>query len=513
MEQAPAPPDGAVAPLVISGARWVGLSTLVGMATTWVTTIALARMLTREEFGLAALAMLAVAVLSLFQDSGLHAALIQRRENFQAAVDTAALYAPLSGLALGGLCAAAAPLAGLFFHESGVVPLVEALGGVLVLRSLTVVPNAILQREFLFARQSMVGISGAVLQTGTAIALAAAGAGAWAIIGGQLVASAWSAALLWPLCPLRPHPTRASFRELRTLLRYGRHIVAGNVVGFVNSSTDFTLVGRLFGAPSLGAYTIGFSTGRYAVTTVTRVSNMLVFPAYAKLQSDIEHLQRAYLRSLRFISVISMPAALGLAAVSYDFVRVVYGGKWSAAAPVLAVICFHGLFLSVSGTTGELFKASGRPELFFRMGVLQIVVLLVLIASLYPFGIVGFAGARAGAAFVMGWVALSRAGEIVRLRIVDWLHALAPSFTAAAVMAAGVWATRLAIEQATGPVSGAILAGLVVEGIVLYAAAMRILAASQWAEFLAELGRLSAFTGLRGRLRASGPNSTRGQET
>ena len=95
--------------------------------------------------------------------------------------------------------------------------------------------------------------------------------------------------------------------------------------------------------------------------------------------------------------------------------RVLYGEKWAAAIPVLAIISLYGLFLSVFATTGEVFKAAGRPQLFARMGIFQIAILFALIAALYPFGIVGFALARAGATFIMGWVALYYAGRILEL--------------------------------------------------------------------------------------------------
>jgi PST family polysaccharide transporter len=474
---------------IASSARWVTASTLIAAAATWLTTVALSRVLERREFGLAALAILAVAVFQLFQDSGLHAALIQRRDGIRAAADTAALYAPLTGLALAGLCVAASPLAARFFHQAGVAPLVRGLAAVFVLRSFAIVPGALIQRELLFARQAAISIGSSLLYLGSAFGLALAGAGAWSVVGAQLAVSAWAAGAAWTVTPYRPDPRRASLVELRRLLRYGRHIVAGNAVGFVNSNTDPVAVGRLFGPVSLGAYTIGFQTGSQAVTVVTGIANVLVFPAYAKLQDDLARFRRAYLRSLRFICTISPPVAFGLAAVSDVLVPAVYGSRWSAAIPVLAIISFYGLFLSVSATTGEVFKAAGRPELFFQMGLVQIVLLFALIAALFPFGIVGFAAARAGATFLMGVVALVAAGRILELPLVEWLRAIRAPFAAALVMGAGVALTRAALAAAAGTQPWQ-LAPLVAEGAVLYPVALRLLAPARWREFVGDLEQI-----------------------
>ena len=202
----------------------------------------------------------------------------------------------------------------------------------------------------------------------------------------------------------------------------------------------------------LGAYNIGFQTGSQAVTIVTGIANVLVFPAYARVQGDLARFRAAYLRSLRFICTISPPIGVGLAAVSSVLVPAVYGSKWNGtgAVAVLAVISFYGIFLSVAATTGEVFKASGRPDLFFKMGVFQIVLLFAFIGALYRFGLVGFAGARAGATLVMSVVALVAAGRILDLRLSAWLRALREPFAAALVMGAGVLGLRVVLAAEFG---------------------------------------------------------------
>ncbi|MGZ4416796.1 MAG: oligosaccharide flippase family protein, partial [Gaiellaceae bacterium] len=474
----------------------IAASTVVGMAATWLTALALARILDRREFGIAALALLAVAVFQLFQDSGLHAALIQRQTRIQEAVDTAGLYAPLTGLVLALACVVLAPLGARFFHEPELTSLIRGLGAVFLLRSFAIVPSALIQRELLFARTAVIGVVASVLQLGTAVTLALLGAGAWAVIGAQILVSAWWAIAATVASPLRPHPSRASYAELRELLRYGRHIVVGNLVGFVNSNTDPVAVGRLFGAVPLGAYTLGFQTGSQSVTAVTGVSNLIVFPAYSKLQDDMPRFRRAYLRSLRFVSTISVPAGIGLAAVSAVFVRVLYGDKWAAAIPVLAIISLYGLFLSVFATTGEVFKAAGRPQLFARMGIFQVAILFALIAALYPFGIVGFALARAGATFIMGWVALYFAGRILELGISEWIRTLSAPMAAGLLMGAGVVATQQALATVVAA-NVLVLALLIAEGVVLYVVAMRVVARARWEEFVSELTAIVPLKALR----------------
>ena len=482
---------------VVTGARFVALNRVVQMVATWVTTVALARFLDPSEYGLAGMALVVFAILTVFQDSGLHAALIQRRDRIQEAVDTATAYTPILGVAVLLLCFALAPLAGVFFHRHEVTDLVRALGFVFLLRAFSQVPAAVLQKELMFGRFAAVTISGTIVQSGIVIGLAAGGAGAWSVIIGQLVLAGWQALLLWPLCPMRPHPRRASLTVLRELLGYGRHMVGTNVSNFASAYVDVAVVGRMLGSAAVGAYTLGFQTGRQAVASVTYVSNLVIFPAFSKLQDDLDRFRRAYLRSLRFVSVISVPAGLGLAAVSQQFVDVVYGTRWSAAGPVVAIIALMGIVVSITAPMGEVLKAAGRPSLFFRLSLLQTALVAVGVIAVYRFGIAAVAGAQAGGVTVTGLVLGRSISRILDIDPREWVSTLLPSVVPGVVMGAGILVTKLAASHYVDTARPGPLLLLIVEGAVIYLAIMRLTYRERYHEFIAELARLVGVSKVR----------------
>jgi O-antigen/teichoic acid export membrane protein len=493
--------DDGLSGRVVSGARWIALLRIGTMATTWVTAIALARLLQPSQYGLVGMAMVLVSILTVFQESGLHAALIQRRERVQEAVDTAAAYAPIVGLVLGCALLAAAPLAGLFFHRGEVTNLVRALSVVFVLRGVSQVPIAVVQKELRFRAFAVVSVTGSLVQTGVAIALAASGAGAWSAIGGLIAFEAWCALLMWPICPLRPRPLRASLRVLRELLAYGRNMVGVNINLMIYSYVDIAVIGRFLGPASLGAYTIGYQTGKQPVANVTYASNQLIFPAYAKLQSEPERFRRAYLRSLRFITALSVPIGFGLAAVSDEFVRVVYGNRWSDAVPVLAIMALMGLVLSVTATMGEVLKATNRPGLFFRLSLLETVLVVAGVLSAYRFGIAAVAAAVAGSVTLTGLLVTRFVARILDIRAGEWLRTLVPPTAAGLVMVAGILATRAALGQATSTATGPVLLLLVAEGGALYILGLRLLARERLQELMRELNAVMPLSRLWPRLR------------
>lgn len=477
------------------------------MAAIWGTSIALARLLEPSQYGLAGMAMVLVSILTVFQESGLHAALISRQGPVQEAVDAATAYTPFVGLFLCALCLVGAPLAGLFFHHHEVTDLVRGLSVVFLLRAISQVPISLLQKELRFRAFALISLSGNLAQMAVAIVLAARGAGAWSAIGGLIAFEAWCAIFMWPACPIRPHPRRASMKVLRELLGYGRNIVGVNAAMMVYSYLDIAVVGRFLGAPALGAYTIGYQSGKQAVANVTWASNQLIFPAYSRLQHDLDRFRSAYLRSLRFITVVSVPIGLGLAAVSGEFIRVVYGQRWTAAVPVVAIMSLLGLVLSVTATMGEVLKATGRPGLFFRVTLLQSVLVAVSVLAFYRFGIAAVAACVAGSVTITGAVVTRRIAGILRIEAAEWRRTLLPPAIAGAIMVAGIEATRLAVGAVTSTATAPVLAALILEGAALYFAAMRLTARERLDEFMQELDRFTAFSTMRRKVQPRHPRS------
>lgn len=483
---------------VVSGARWVLLLRLGSTGTLWIVSISLARLLDRPEFGIAGLANTFLTILVVFQESGLSAALIHRADRMQEAIDSAVVYAACACSALALLCLLAAPVVGSFFNESQLTDLVRAIALVFVFRGISAVPQAILQRELRFRAWALMLLTGTIIQGCVAITLAASGAGAWSLVIGTIALEAWCALLAWPVAGIRADPRRASWRAMRDLLSYGRGVVGANASNTIYTYVDNIVIARTLGPASLGAYTIGYQMGKQPVLTLTSASNALVFPAYSKLRDDPERFRRAYLRSLRFITVVSAPIGFGLAAVSGTFIHVVYGERWQAAGPVLAIIALMGLVLSVSATMGEVMKASGHPNWLFGLAAAQTTMVTVAVILLYPHGI---AAVAAGVAIPVSLIGLVAAWLTTRLLSIDrrqWAETLVPAVVSGSVMAAALVGTDHAL-RALSP--AARLALEAVEGLVLYCVSFRLVAPARFAEFVGELDRISAFSALHLRLR------------
>src|SRR5918999_3230136 len=126
---------GGLTGIVVRGVSLAGAGWGFGQALNLAIYLVLARLATPEDFGELAAGAILVAFGGLIAESGMAAALIQRRDRVEEAANTALLATLAAGLGLSLLALGAAPLVGLFFDSSEIAYVAAAASGWILLRS------------------------------------------------------------------------------------------------------------------------------------------------------------------------------------------------------------------------------------------------------------------------------------------------------------------------------------------------------------------------------------------
>lgn len=478
---APASVTPALGRRAARGAAWIavsfGATQLIAMASN----VLLARVLSPQDFGLVAMANLLLAFVGPFHDSGLLPAFVARKDAMRESAATIAWSTPVTGLGVAAVAVLAAPLAGTLFARQDVVPVMRVLALVFVLNGLAVAPLAVIAKELAFRSKATVAIAAALTEGVFGIVLALRGAGYWSLVGAQLARATVTGLAAWWLAPWKPLG-RFAWAQFREMARFGRHMVAGNLLGLLGSYLDNIVVGRWLGAEALGLYGTAFRWGRLPSQALGTTVNQVAFPSYVAVREEPARLQAAYLRVLRTVSTLALPASLGLLVVAPVLVATLYPPRWAGMVAPLQIFAIFGLVNALVATTGDVFKAAGRPG---WIPGLAIVHLPSLAASLWFLTGYGPAGAASGlllAALISGTVALTAAFRLLGVSVRELAGTLAPPAGAALLMAAAVHALRRALAGAPGLVA---LLVLVAAGVLVYAAALRLLGRERWRELAA----------------------------
>jgi O-antigen/teichoic acid export membrane protein len=464
---------------VLRGIGLAGSGYALTQLITLATYLVLARLTTPLAFGQYAEAAVLVGVGLLFTESGMLAALIQRRERIAEAANTALISTLASGVAVSLLALAVAPLIGHFFRSDTVGAVAAAISGQLFLRSATVVPNAMMERELAFLRRTVVEPLAAIAFAAAAIVAMANGLGVWGLVIGNYVQIAVDAVLTWVLARWRPRPHLASLGMWRELVRFGRHVIAAGIVQRVGEQADRVLVGRFVGTAALGQYQYALRLAIAPFEATLAVASHVLFPAFARISDDRERLGSAYLRSLRWVMVAAMPASLIFFPLGEPLTVVLFGDVWRQAGQALMAMCLFAAGNSLLSICLEGAKAYGRPAVLARVHLFMVLVTVAAMVALLPLGLNGVAAGLSVGAVAGGVYAALSFARIVSMPLSRiWAQVWAPAL-AALVMAAGLYPVEhLAIHAGEhGTVTG--LGLLTVEGLLgaaIYLASLALLA-------------------------------------
>ncbi len=370
LNQASVDGDSAVAQKTVSSTAVTYLSYLVSKGVNLLTTIILARLLTQEAFGIVGFAVTAMSFLDAVRDIGIEVAVIQRRENIEEASHTAFWISIISNIFIWLFTVAISPLVAAFFHQPLVVIILPVLSFSFVISSVGNVHDALLKRDMKFGRRIIPSLGESLIKSVVSVGLALSGGGVWALVIGQLAGRTVFTIIAWRIVPFRPR-WQFSRRIGSELIRYGYKVSIDSLLSALQANIDYVFVGFFLGDAALGVYTVAYRVPEMVIINLCLVVAQVLLPAYSILQENMDQLRKGMLVTLRYIALVTLPIGAGLALISVPLTRVLFGVKWDAAGPTMAVLCLYGTVLAISWNIGDIYKAIGRPDILWKTALVE----------------------------------------------------------------------------------------------------------------------------------------------
>ncbi|HUY83180.1 MAG TPA: oligosaccharide flippase family protein, partial [Steroidobacteraceae bacterium] len=350
---------------LVSGLRSYASLRLLTQIASWLGTVYVVRHVDSHALGRYGVALVVFNYLSMTYDGTLIEALVQRPPASDGERRAVFTLVTAIGLVLAGATAAASPAMARLVDDAAVGPLVVGVALALALTSFCVLPHAALAREMDFRRLARIGAVQAICVTASTVALASQGAGAWALVGGQIVGTAVRAALLNAARRGFVLPTIHLAAAFGTL-RFGGLLFVDNMLWRWYTSLDTILLGRWSGTAQLGYYSLAQQVAELPLEKISTVVNDVSLPAYAELREDRGAAAKLLLETIRTHAIAGFPIFWGLAAVAPYAVPVLFGNRWAAAVfPLIALAAIAPLRLIGSIETPAM-TGLGRPGVLVR---------------------------------------------------------------------------------------------------------------------------------------------------
>jgi O-antigen/teichoic acid export membrane protein len=453
---------------VARGLGWVGASQIALQIIRTGGAIVVARLLAPEEYGLAMLALVFASLVLVFSDLALGAALVQRKNLTEADRCTAFWITIASGIVftvLGVLLSG--PVANLY-REPEVAPLLAVLSFSFILTAVGATQQSLLLREMNFARLETLTVVGTLAGTAAAVAIAAYGGGAWAIIGQQLATAVVTSALMWRASSWRPR-LMFSRESAHFLVNFSGYLVGHRLMYYLHQNADRFLIGRFLGTAALGAYAVAYNVMLAPAARIAGPIQRVLAPAFSRMQDEPERIAAAWARVTRLVGMIAIPGLVGVVVVAPDLVPVVLGEQWVAAVPVLQLLAWVGILQALQTVNVDILMARGRTQTLFKFTTCFCIAHVIAFAVGLQWGIVGVAAAYAiSSTIVEPFLTVLTARS---LGVSPWIfvRSVVGVAQSAAVMGVVVLGARLAMVDAGVPAAlRLVLATLL--GVVVFAA-------------------------------------------
>lgn len=373
---------------VIIAAKWGAGGTILRIAIQFVAQVALVRLLSPETFGLYAVGAIILGVSAFLVDMGIGPALVQKETITELDIRFAFTTQVIIGVALSSLLFFSAPSIASMMRQPAATDVVRVLSLVCLINAVSAVSQNLLRRHLNFKTIHVAQVvSFAMGYFVIGIPAAFLGAGVWAIVAAVLsqnvIASVW-------MLIVSKHPKRPllMYREGGpALLRFGLQAVGTNLLNWALTNIDRILVGRAFPGFGLGVYNTTYNLILAPTGQAMGILQSVLFPASARSQQDRKLLLRICRGNLNVAALIVIPIFGAIALLSQPIIHLLYGDKWSSAAPVLSALALAMIPYCLMGTLTPVLWGIGKVQLEARVQIASLILLIsgALIASKFSY--------------------------------------------------------------------------------------------------------------------------------
>jgi lipopolysaccharide exporter len=415
------------------GAAWMVVMRVSVRGLGLVSTIFLARWLVPEDFGVVALSTSVLFAVEAFGHFSFDIALIRNTKSERSHYDTVWTLAVIRGVVLALFVAAIAEPVARLLEEPRLPPIIYWLALTTLIDGFQNVGVVDFRKHMQFRREFTLVVVQKLISLVVTLSLAWMWREYWALVAGIVIGRVTGIVMSYVMHSYRPRFCLAEWREL---FGFSKWLLLNNIFHFISSQLDVFIIGRIFGAHSVGLYKVAAEISSLPSTELVAPIQRAIFPGFAKLAHDHKALCKSYIDGISILVLLALPAASGIAVLADPIVRVLLGPTWLEAIPLLQILAINGIIRLGSANAYSVLLAIGRAKFISHLGMLNLVLLGPLLGGGIYFG--GLAGA-AWALVLMSCIGLSLSyGITLRALSIRWsrlVGAVWRSWAAAAVMA------------------------------------------------------------------------------
>jgi lipopolysaccharide exporter len=456
------------------GVVWLSAAKVAVNVLAAISTVLLARFLSPEDFGLAAIGMTLLTIIATVTELSLGQALVQKDEVHELHYHTAwtlnLIRTALMGLAL----VASAPVVAHVYADGRLVPIMVCLGLSISLCGLSSPKTVIYTRNLVFwqefAQVVVQKLAGFVVCIGVAYVYHSY----WALVAGTVAAQLAGVVVTYVVAPYRPQFSLAKWREL---LSFSVWLTLGQLLTVLNGKLDQLLVGARLGKTTLGYYSVGDNLAGMPTSELVGPIERTLFPGFVAIVGNKPRLRKAYRAAQSLVCALALPAGVGCACIAQPLILLAMGERWLPTVHIIEVVAVAVALQTISSAAHPLGMAMGATKMLFKRDLVGFCIRVpIIVVGLYADGLNGLLWARGASAVLVVAMNMYIVHTLIGLGVWKQLRANLRAFVSAGVMALGLLALKgLLMQEPLAHHLVLVLALMVLVGALIYGATSALL--------------------------------------
>ncbi len=323
----------------------------------------LSRLLSPDEFGVVAMAMVLIIFFSLLGDLGIAPAIIHNKNLTKEDINSIFSFSCIIGLVLTAIFFSSAHYIAAFYKKDILYNICCILSIHIFFNTANIVPNSLLQKNkefrFLMFRQIIIQILSGII----GITFAYLDYGVYALLIYTISSSFMNLVVNYVRNPLKVvYPKKASIKKI---INFSAFQFLSNLVIYFGRNLDKILVGKFFSSSSLAFYEKSYRLILLPVENLATVVSPVILPFFSEFQSDLNKIFHNYLKITRILAILSFPLSVLIYFTAKELTLIVFGVQWIPSIPILKILSWTISIQVISAASGAFFQSTGKIKLMF----------------------------------------------------------------------------------------------------------------------------------------------------
>lgn len=352
----------------------------------FVISVVLARLIMPDQFGMVAMLSVFTAVAGVFIDSGFSTALVRKTDRTQADCSTVYWF----NIIVSSICYVilffCAPLVARFYGMPQLCTIFRVTAFGIVIGSLTGVHRTLLSADMDFKSLTKFNLWGVIVSGAVGVVMAYFDFQVWALVAQGMTMNVITTVCVWYKVKWRPSCI-ISRQSLKEFFAFGSKMLASGLLDTLYSNIYTIVIGKVYKATELAYYNRATSLTSMTSSLPTGILQSVTYPTLCKLQDDDEALKRGYRRTIKIAGFVVFPLCLGVGAVAYPLINVLFTDVWIYSAVLLSIICFSMMWYPIHAINLNYLIVKGRSDLFFKLEVIKKIQGVAILCITIPMGL------------------------------------------------------------------------------------------------------------------------------